>query len=106
MWADVEWFSATKRNARSVQTLVGWIFWDPGALRRYGDLGVPGPFGYVASRCAPLAGAGADAVIASFGSISPAVIRRAFELVEGSTSFEAIWHARDEAVLDGLAAYA
>jgi hypothetical protein len=106
MWTDEEWFSATRRNARSVQTLVGWIFWDPGALERYGQLGVPGPFGYVASRSAPLAGGGPEPVIAAFGSISPAVIRSAFEMVGVSSSFEAIWHARDEAVLEGLEVFA
>ena len=64
-----DWFEITKRNARSVQTTVGWIFWDPGATRRYVELGLPEafaePLGYIASRCAPLAGAGPDAVIAS-----------------------------------------
>lgn len=102
----VDWTELTKTNARSVQTLVGWIFWDPGALRRYEALGVPGPFGYVASRCRPLAAAGPEAVIAAFGSISPVVIRKTFELVAASTDFSAIWSARDEAVLDGLSEHA
>ncbi len=79
---------------------------DPGALRRYGDLGVPGPFGYVASRCAPLAGAGADTVIAaSVPSLLPSSAWHS-RWSRRSTNFEAIWHARDEAVLEGLAAYA
>jgi hypothetical protein len=100
------WFEATKRNARSVQTLIGWIFWDPGALDRFAALGVAGPFGYIASRAAPLAPAGPDAVIGAFGSISPAVIATAFELVEASTTFEALWQARDTSVLEGLRAFA
>jgi hypothetical protein len=103
---DAEWLEATRRNARSVQTVIGWIFWDPGALARYGALGVPGPFGYVASRCAPLAPAGPEAVIAAFGSISPSVIRHTFELVEANASFPSLWEARDAAVLDGLAKFA
>ena len=97
----------TTRNARSVQTTIGWIFWDPGAVARYDALGLPGPLGYVAARAAPLAPAGPDAVIAAFGSISPAVIRWAFDLVaERGTTFEAVWAARDEAVLAGLAEHA
>lgn len=106
MWNDIEWLEATRRNARSVQTLIGWVFWDPGALARYEDLGVPGPFGYIASRCAPLAPAGPEAVIAAFGSISPPAIRQAFELVEATSSFQALWEARDAAVLEGLATFA
>ena len=56
----------TARIARVVQTTVGWIFWDPGAVARYADLGLPeafaGPLGYIAARCAPLAPAGPAAV--------------------------------------------
>lgn len=86
-----------------MQTTIGWIFWDPGAVRRYEALGVPGPLGYVASRAAPLAPAGADAVIAAFGSISPPVVRWVFDLV---TDFDAFWRARDEAVVEGLREHA
>ena len=52
------WLETSRRNARSVQATIGWIFWDPGALTRYDQLGVPGPLGYIAARCAPLAPAG------------------------------------------------
>ena len=30
-----DWTAVTTRNARSVQTTIGWIFWDPGAVARY-----------------------------------------------------------------------
>lgn len=93
----------TTRISRSVQTTIGWIFWDPDAVRRYEELGVPGPLGYVASRAAPLAPAGADAVIAAFGSISPPVIRWTFDLV---SDFDAFWRARDAAVVAGLRTHA
>ena len=93
----------TARISRSVQTTIGWIFWDPGAVRRYEALGVPGALGYVASRAAPLAPAGPDAVIAAFGSISPPVVRWVFDLV---TDFEPFWRARNEAVVEGLHEYA
>jgi hypothetical protein len=101
-----DWVDITKRNARSVQTTIGWIFWDPGAVARYEALGVPGPLGYIASRAAPLASAGADAVISAFGSITPFGIRMAFAVVEERTSFPALWAARDEAVVEGLQGYA
>jgi hypothetical protein len=104
---EVDWVATSRRIARSVQTTIGWIFWDPGAVARYEALGLPGPLGYIAARCAPLAPAGPDAVIASFGSISPAGIRWAFDLVaERGTTFEAVWAARDEAVLAGLEEHA
>ena len=96
----------TRRIARSVQTTIGWIFWDPGAVERYAALGLPEPFaspgGYIASRAAPLAGAGPDAVIAAFGSISPAGIRAVFELLGEPRRFVELWEARDEAVAEGL----
>lgn len=100
----------TRRIARSVQTTVGWIFWDPGAIRRYVALGLPEPvaggLGYLAARCAPLAGAGPDAVIAAFGSISAAGVRAAFELVGPPERFAELSAARDEAVVEGLRGYA
>jgi hypothetical protein len=98
---------AATRCSRSVQTTIGWIFWDPGAVARYDALGLPGPIGYIAARCAPLAPAGPEAVIAAFGSISPIGIRITFDLVaQHGTSFDAAWAARDEAVLVGLADHA
>ena len=99
--------AAAERCSRSVQTTIGWIFWDPGAIVRYERLGLPGPLGYIASRAAPLAPAGADAVIAAFGSISPAVIRWGFERVASAgITFDQVWAARDEGVLEGLTDYA
>ena len=96
-----DWVAITRRNPRSVQTTIGWIFWDPGAIERYEALGVPGPLGYIASRAAPLAPAGPDAVAAAFGSITPFGIRVAFEVVGAKTTFEAVWQARDEAIAEG-----
>jgi len=101
-----DWIAMTKRNARSVQTTIGWIFWDPGAVARVHELGLPGPLGYIAGRAAPLGPAGAEATIAAFGSISPLGIRLAFDLVAQHTTFDAVWHARDEAVLEGLREHA
>jgi hypothetical protein len=107
---DDDLVALTRRIARSVQTTVGWIFWDPGAIRRYVGLGLPetfaGPLGYIAARCAPLAGAGPEAVIAAFGSISAAGVRAAFDVVGPPERFAEVAAARDAAVLDGLRAHA
>jgi hypothetical protein len=101
-----DWVEITRRNARSVQTTIGWIFWDPGAVERYERLGLPGPLGYIASRAAPLAPAGADAVIAAFGSITPTGIRIAFDLGAHHTPWAEVCTARAAAVVDGLREHA
>ncbi|MCU1353366.1 MAG: hypothetical protein JWM05_2575 [Acidimicrobiales bacterium] len=107
MGTGTDWVGITKRNARSVQTTVGWIFWDPGVVARFEALGLPGPLGYIAARAAPLAPAGPDAVAAAFGSISPLGIALAFDLVaKGGHSFDTFWAARDEAVVAGLRRHA
>lgn len=104
---EPDWVAITKRNARSVQTTIGWIFWDPGAVARFEALGLPGPLGYIAARAAPLAPAGPEAVIAAFGSISPFAIRLAFDLAaDEGLAFDRLWQVRDEAVLEGLAEHA
>jgi hypothetical protein len=104
-----DWMEVTTRNARSVQTTVGWIFWDPGAVARYQAAGLPeslaGPLGYIAARCAPLAPAGREAVTAAFGSISPLAITAVFALLDAD-GFARMWAARDEAVAEGLAIHA
>ncbi|MFI1539696.1 SCO6745 family protein [Streptomyces anandii] len=105
--ADGEWLERSRRNARSVQTTIGWIFWDPGATARYEARGLPNPLGYVASRGAPLAPAGADALTAAFGTISSVGIALTFELLKGETAaFQDFWRLRDEAVDEGLRRYA
>ncbi len=105
-----DWVAITERNARSVQTTIGWIFWDPGAVERYVALGLPeafaGPVGYAAARCAPLAPAGPEAVVAAFGSISPLAIGALFQLVDDPARFVEFWLARHEAVAEGLRGYA
>jgi len=101
-----DWTAITQRNARSVQTTIGWIYWDPGAVSRFEALGLPGGLGYIAGRCAPLGPAGPEAVVAAFGSISPLGIALALDAVERNTTFDDVWAARNEAVLEGLAAHA
>jgi hypothetical protein len=104
-----DWQAISRRNARSVQTTVGWIFWDPAAVDAYEAEGLPeglaGPLGYIASRCAPLAPAGAAAVTAALGSISPLGITAVFDLLDAD-GFRRMWDARDRAVAEGLVAHA
>lgn len=100
-----DWVAINRRNARSVQTTIGWIFWEPRAIARFEALGLNGPLGYIAARAAPLGSAGPEAVVAAFGSISPMGIALALDSVEKNTTFEAVWAARDEAVLEGLTDY-
>lgn len=107
MAVEVDWMAIARRNSRSVQTTVGWIFWDPGAVARFAEMGLPGPLGYIVARATPLMPAGPDAVIAAFGSISPAAIRWAFALAEEhGIDPLAAWSARDEAVGEGLREHA
>jgi hypothetical protein len=106
MQTDTDWQALTQRIARSVQTTIGWIFWDPGAVARYATLGLPGPLGYMAARAAPMGVLGPEAIAAAFGSITPVGIAIATQLVAEHTTFEAVWAARDEAVVAGLAEHA
>lgn len=100
-----EWIDLTERIARSVQTTVGWIFWDPGAVSRFEALGLPGPLGYIASRSAPFAGAGYSSLVAALGSISPLGIRFVVDLLDRD-GFMKYWHARNDAIVDGLIEHA
>jgi hypothetical protein len=86
--------------------LIGWVFWDPRAIELYGQLGVPNGAGYyIASRAAPLAAAGDEAVVAAFYSISPAFIRFSLGLTRQHTTFSDAYRVRNEAVGEGLRRY-
>ena len=100
-----DWMAITERNARSVQTLIGWIFWDPGVDERMERLGLPKGVGYVGGRAAPLMPAGNDAVIAAFYSISPKVLSVVLDLVREKASADEVWEARNQAVVEGLRRY-
>jgi hypothetical protein len=101
-----DWTALSARASLASHRLIGWIYWDPGALERYAALGVEmGGISYIASRSAPLARAGAQVVAATFYSISPEFIAAALAITEERTSFAAIAAARDDAVVAGLNAY-
>jgi hypothetical protein len=103
---DDGWRARTAAAAFASHRLIGWIFWDAGAIERYAALGIPNGTGYyIASRAAPLAPAGNGAVIASFFSIHPEFIAASLDLARRHTTFERILEARDEAVGAGLRAY-
>lgn len=102
-----EWVDLGRRAALASHRLVGWIYWDPRAIERYAALGVPNGTGYyIATRGAPLAAAGNQAVVAAFGSIHPAFVTVSLDLCRAHTTFTAAAAARDAAVLDGLTEFA
>ncbi|MEP9364938.1 hypothetical protein ABLE68_18390 [Nocardioides sp. CN2-186] len=98
-----DWIDLSARASFASHRLVGWIYWDPVAVEGCAELGldVPGTY-YIASRCAPLAPAGHQAVAAAFYSISPVFIEFAMALAEERTSYAAITAVRDAAVVQGL----
>jgi hypothetical protein len=108
MLADMtDWTDLSARASFASHRLIGWIYWDPGAIERYTALGVPDGFGYyVASRGAPLAPAGHQAVAAAFYSIHLGFIELCLAAAAQHTSFEDIIEARDLAVGEGLRTYA
>ncbi len=98
-----DWFDLSRRAAFESHRIVGWIFWDERAIENYADLGVPEGTGYyVATRAAPLAAAGNDAVVAAFYSIHPAFIELSLDLCRAHTTFPLAAAARDRAVVAGL----
>jgi Helix-turn-helix family len=98
-----EWIDVSRRAGFALHRLVGWIFWDPAGIANYEALGVPNGSGYyIATRAAPLAAAGDDAVIAAFYSIHSGFVRVSLNLCREHTTFAAAADARDRAVRAGL----
>jgi hypothetical protein len=102
-----DWLELTRRAALASHRLIGWIYWDPVAMRNYADLGVPdeGLGYYIATRGASLGDAGNGAVTAAFYSIHPEFVAMALDRCRGATTFEAAAEARDAGVITGLRAY-
>lgn len=98
-----DWNDLSARASKASHRLIGWIYWDPYAIEQYTALGVEGGLGYyVASRAAPLAPAGHQAVTAAFYSIHPGFIEAALTLAAASTKWERISAVRDDAVARGI----
>jgi hypothetical protein len=103
MTGGVDWLDLSRRAALESHRLIGWIYWDPTAIADYAASGVADGAGYyIASRGAPLAPAGNDAVTAAFVSIHPAFVGFGLDRCRESSSFEAAVAARDAAVVVGL----
>jgi hypothetical protein len=101
-----DWVILNAQISFAVHRLIGWIFWDPIGIARYEALGVPGGMGYyIATRGAPLAPAGVQAVTAAFGSIHPDFVKFSIETAAAHTDFDAVMQVRDSAVADGLIAF-
>ncbi len=101
------WRELSARASLASHRLIGWIYWDPDAIARYTALGVPNGLGYyVASRAAPLASSGNDAVTAAFYSIRKEFIDLCLDTARKHTTFEDAYRVRNEAVARGLREYA
>lgn len=102
-----DWVDLTARASFASHRLVGWIYWDPQAIAAYTALGVPEGRGYyIASRCAPLGPAGNDVVAAACNSIHPVFVAFSLDQARQHTTFEAVYEARNDAVVHGLREYA
>ena len=83
--------------------LIGWIYFDPAAIENYTALGVDNGLGYyIASRGAPLAPAGHQAVAAAFYTIHPVFVEVCIGAAAAGTTFKAITDARNLAASEGL----
>ena len=102
----VDWQSITRQAGLVSHRLIGWIYWDPRAIELYTALGIPNGMGYyIASRAAPLAGAGHQAVAAAFYSIHPGFIEFSLTTAAQHTTWEEIMRVRNQAVGEGLRRY-
>lgn len=98
-----DWTDLSARGAFASHRLIGWMYWDPVGIEKYTALGVPDGFGYyVNTRAAPLLPAGHQAVTAAYATIHPKFIEVCVERGLAHTTPEAIFHARNEAVSEGL----
>ena len=101
------WRELSARASLASHRLIGWIYWDPDAIARYTALGVPNGLGYyIASRAAPLASSGNDAVVAAFYSIRKEFIDLCLDEARKHTTFDDAYRVRNEAVARGLREYA
>lgn len=99
------WVELTGRAAFASHRLIGWIYWDPGAVAGYTALGPDAWSYYVASRGASLGDAGNQAVTAAFYSIHPDFVAASLDDCRAHTTFDRVATARDEAVVAGLHRY-
>jgi hypothetical protein len=102
-----DWRVLSRRAAFASHRLIGWIYWDPGGIERYAALGVPNGMGYyITTRAGALVHAGTDVVTSAYYSIHPDFIRVSIDLLLAHATPDDAVRVRDEAVLEGLRAYA
>jgi len=98
-----DWSALAQRGSRACHDLIGWIYFDPVAAEAYGELGIPDGAGYyAASRFAPLAGGGTDAIAATAYSINGVFLGMAMDLMHEHTDPESVMLLRDAQVIRGL----
>src|SRR5689334_2832162 len=102
-----DWIELSARASLASHRLIGWIYWDPVAIDAYTRLGVENGFGYyVATRGAPLAPAGHQAVAAAFYSIHPGFVQLSLEMAEAVATWQQVTDVRDHGVAEGLRTHA
>jgi hypothetical protein len=101
---NTDWVAVSRRAAFGSHRLIGWIYWDPGAVAAYEAAGIPGGGAgyYLVSRGAPLGDAGNQVVTAAFYSITAEGIALLFDLARDHTTMEAVTDLRNDAVGAGL----
>ncbi len=98
-----DWTALSARASMASHRLIGWIYWDPGAIAEFTALGIDNGLGYyIASRSAPLAPAGHQAVAAAFYSIHPGFIEMSLTTAAAAATWTQITDARNRAVGIGL----
>ncbi|MGA0035721.1 MAG: SCO6745 family protein, partial [Ilumatobacteraceae bacterium] len=98
-----DWQRLTARAGRAGHHLVAWLMWDPAAITRFGELGVPNGAGWlIAWRVAPLGDMSPAAVASTTYSIHPDVIAAVLRLIRSSTTSEETMRVLNESVAAGL----
>ena len=98
-----DWRCLTARAGRAGHHLVAWLMWDPAAIARFGELGVPNGAGWlIAWRVAPLGGMSPAAVASTTYSIHPDVIAAVLDLIRSSTTSKDTMRVLNESVAAGL----
>ncbi len=98
-----DWNLLTARAGLACHDLVGWMMWDPRAIRGYEALGVPGGAGWVVAwRLAALGDTTPAVAAATAYSIHPDVIAGVMGLYRDATDTESMLAVRDDAVVPGL----